>query len=556
MVDYFRVLKTIVKSPGGRVEDVRWLEDLPQGDYLAAQDIVHDRLNAFLDADITLSQPALDALMLIDDRTHATVAALTQQYVQVISMAPEVDERLWKSVCQYYTTLAKAYQRFLDIHRLDPASFPHDLPQLILNILDCRRCLIKWHYFRQQSIGPGEWLRLHELYLLAEREGCVVHPLWRYRNRGETTITSTYLQVLLMGTLSPSDLLKHEVEMISGWLPGLCAESRLISHRIPSRRLFQIDLNEDRGGDWISRLPELPSFRYWDTDGVMSKVTRAHVDVQHGRLPAGLSLPPGGRAADCQPLLEHLLSEWSGSRYQRQRRAHARKSISMTSTVIDGFENVCQYFKNIAYAQRKGRPAEDTVPGKMLVSPVALQVDGGDEVADSLLGEWALTNESAYGYGAIVPAMIAAGLRPGRLLAFHGAQDVRFAVVGVVRNVKRLQDEQYYVAIEVLARRPVHVMLRSSDRKSGGWDPADKDIFLAATLIQGGGFPFGGLYLPKDEERHIPPTLLMPALEYVANGVFELRSEPYLYKVRLDGVTEQKDDWVCVEARIVEKINA
>ena len=54
----------------------------------------------------------------------------------------------------------------------------------------------------------------------------------------------------------------------------------------------------------------------------------------------------------------------------------------------------------------------------------------------------------------------------------------------------------------------------------------------------------------------MPPALLIPALEYVAKGVFELRSEPHLYKVRLDRLIEQKDGWACVEARIIEKISA
>ncbi len=557
MVDYFRVLKTIVKSPRNGPEDVGWLETLPQADYLAAQEIILERLQVFLEEDLVLSQSALDALMRIDERTCLVVTALAQQYVQVISLAPEVDDRLWQSVHRYYEMLAKAYQRFLDRHRVDAASFPHDLPQLILNILDCQRHLVKWGYFRQQPVPSGGWLRLHELYLLAEGAGCTVHPMWRHRNQGETTITATYLQILLMGTLNPADLLKHEVEMICGWLPDLCLESRLINHRTPSRRLFQIDLNEDRGGDWVTRLPPLQSFRYWDTDALMTKIAKAHVDVQHGRAPAGWVLPPGARDADFQPLLEYLLTEWSGARQQRQRRAHARKPVSQSSKVVDGFEGVCQYFKNVAYAQRKGRVAgeADEASGNLLANTVALRVDGGGADAGPVVEAWMLTNESKYGYGAVVSHTVADTLRFGRLLAFHGGEDQRFSVVGVVRNIRRLQDERYYISIEVLARRPLHVTLRSSDRKSGGWDPADGDIFLAATLAEGGGFPFGGLYLPRDEERDIPPTLLMPALEYVAGGVFDLRSEPHRYRVRLDKIREQKDDWICVEARIVEKVS-
>jgi hypothetical protein len=166
MVNYFRALKTIVQSPKARVHDVRWLETLPAGDYLAAQDIVCEKLAEFLAEDNPLDQGALDALMLIDGQRASTILTLTQQYVHATSLPREVDERMWQSVCRYYAGLIKAYQRFLDRYLEDASSLPHDLPQLLLNILDCHLALAKWRYFRFQQVGLGEWLQMHRIYLL------------------------------------------------------------------------------------------------------------------------------------------------------------------------------------------------------------------------------------------------------------------------------------------------------------------------------------------------------------------------------------------------------
>lgn len=555
MVDYFRALKTIVQSPKSRVSDVRWLETLPPGDYLAAQDIVIAQLEEFLSDEAVIDQSALDALFQIDEHRHPTIVALTEQYVHAPSLAHEIDDRLWQSVSRYYSLIARVYRRFIDVYVKSPSSLPHDLPQLVLNVMDCQRNIAKWRYFRHQSIEHGVWLQLHQLYALAEQEGCEAAPLWRHRNLGETTITSVYLQLLMLGTLSPSDMLKHEIEMVTNWLAEWCVPLTLGKDFDAGRHLFYVNLDEDKGGRRARKLEPIPAYRYWDTDLLESRMARAHVEMQQGRVPADLRLAPGVRVSDCQPLLEYLLTEWSRTGYQRQRRSDARKETNRSSHIIDGLENVCQHIKNLAYARRKGRATQagSAPPGQLFSNSAFFHLEGSDAPAVISAGKWSFTNESKYGYGAIVDAGQNPWLRLGRLIAFSDDHDHRTPVVGVIRSIKHLQDDRRYVGVEVLSRRSVQVTLRNLEQKPNTWDASKTDIFMASTFVQDGGFPFSALYMPKDEERNMAPTLLVPTLEYAANATYELRSDPYIYRVRLGKVIEQRDDWVCVEARMLDK---
>lgn len=555
MVDYFRALRTIVQTSKAKMIDTRWLETLPQGDYLAAQNIVVTHLEEFLAEDHPLDQAALDALMDIDERCRSNVVALTEQYVQAISLATEIDDRLWNSVHRYYTVLTKAYQRFLNRYMEVHSSLPHDLPQLVLNILDCRCCLLKWRYFRYQAMEEGGWLNLHQLYRLAEREGCETLPLWRHRNQGETTIEATYLRLLMLGTLSSSDMLKHEIEMVTGWLADWCGMLPMSEVYEVSRHLFYVNLDEDKGGRRTRKIQPADSFRYWDTDALVSKIARAHVEIQQGRMPAELTLARGTRLPDCQPLLEYLLTEWSRTGYQRQRRANGRKDVNKASHIVDGLEAVCQHIKNEAYARRKGRTVAKSATGaeQPFSNSAFLQLEGGSTFQDVATEKWTFVNESKYGFGAVVNADKNRWLRLGRLVSFYDGHDLQHSLIGVVRSIKHLPDDRRYVGIEVFSRRPVHVTLRNLDEKAHSRSHVEADIFLAATLTHGGAIPFPALYLPKDGERNMPSTLLVPALEYVAGGTFELRSDPYTYRVRLGRVIEQRDDWVCVEARMLEK---
>lgn len=552
---YFRALRTIVQSSKAKATDTRWLEAVPQGDYLAAQDVVLAHLEDFLAEDLPLDQAALDALMTIDEYCLPNVAALTEQYVRAATLPFEIDDRLWNSVCRYYTLLAQAYQRFLNRYLEDPAELPHDLPQLVLNALDCRYCLLKWRYFRYQSMEEGGWLRLHQLYHLAEKEGCATLPLWRHRNQGETTIQATYLQALVLGTLSPSDMLKHEIEMVASWLAGWCGMLSMSDTYEVSRHLFFVNLDEDNGGRRARVSEPVEHSRYWDTDALVAKITRAQVDMQQGKTPADLTLVRGARWPDCQPLLEYLLTEWSRTGYQRQRRAEGRNDVSKASHIVDGHERVCQHIKNLADARRKGRADGKSATGaeQSFSSSIFLQFEDGSILPGMAAEKWTFINESKHGYGAVVNAGQNPWLRLGRLVSFYDGQDHRYALVGVVRNIKLLPDDRRYVGIEVLSRRPLQVTLRNLDEKSRSLTPAETDIFLAAVLTHDGGFPFSAIYLPKDEARNTPSTLLVPALEFIAGGTFELRTEPNIYRVRLGREVEHKDDWVCVEARVLEK---
>ena len=109
-----------------------------------------------------------------------------------------------------------------------------------------------------------------------------------------------------------------------------------------------------------------------------------------------------------------------------------------------------------------------------------------------------------------------------------------------------------HVGIEVLCHTPSYVRLRSlpHDAREEGFLPTD--VFLAITLNTHGPAPFPALYLTKDEERDLPSTLLLPRVEFIAGGVFELRTDQHHSQVRLGRVIEQKDDWVRVEVHLPE----
>lgn len=555
MVDLLGKLKAIIKPPGGDVTDMGWLDELPASDYLTTQDIVLERLRGFVSDDNPLDRKALHALFRIDERCRENVAALSRQYVGAPVLAYEIDERLWQSVHNYYHVLERAYQAFLDRHARGLAQSPisDDLPQLLLNLVDCLRCAAKWRYLRYQSMMEGGWVKLHRLYRLAESLGCTGTPLRRYRDQPETTLMSCYLQALMLDTLNHTSMLKSEIEMLAGWLSGWCGTLSLDAEYSEPRHLFFVGLEEDRGGRRIRHFQPGSSHRYWDTEEVVQQIKRLKQHLRQGRLPAGLSLALSVSFADCRLLLEHMLAEWSRTVYRRQRRGDEREEVAKVAQVVNGIQNACQHVKNVAYSRGRVAQYDELNARPLPVAGTAAETQKAGEGGIVLSGvdgeEWSIENESRYGFGAEVNAELNLWLRPGRVIVLNYELNPDMPVLGVVRSVKQRPGNKRHVGIEVLSHTPAYVRLRNLSAGAHAQDFLPPDAFLAAALSSQGQPPFPALYLPRDGEKNIPSTLMLPRVEFIDGGVFELRTERHHCQLRLGPVIEQKDDWVRVEAQ-------
>ena len=122
----------------------------------------------------------------------------------------------------------------------------------------------------------------------------------------------------------------------------------------------------------------------------------------------------------------------------------------------------------------------------------------------------------------------------------------------MIRSIKQLPERKCYLGIEVQSHTPTYVLLRGSVAKASLGEQS-AEVFLASSLTFEGMPSFPGLYLPRDGERKMPSTLIIPAIEFVGAGMFELRMDNCSYLIRIGSLVEQKDDWARVEVKMVSK---
>jgi hypothetical protein len=111
-------------------------------------------------------------------------------------------------------------------------------------------------------------------------------------------------------------------------------------------------------------------------------------------------------------------------------------------------------------------------------------------------------------------------------------------VVGVVRSIQQQFEDECYVGIEVFSHIPSYVKMMHL---------ANLDM----DTVSDGTQAFSALYLAKNDDHGLTASLVMPVLEYMESGFYEINLHQRTYHLQLGDIIEQRDDWLRTGLRII-----
>jgi hypothetical protein len=539
-------------KPDDNGRDLRWIANLPNENPIPALDIILQKLAELVPIDIPLEGWRIKALLLIDARCRRHVQALEQQYINVQKLRPELDERMWNTVYAWYRYMMRGYQTFINDHIENPSEgrFPHNyLPLVVARALHNQANIARWRYMRYLGMPDGGWLALHRLYLLAEQEGFSGKLLKIYEDQPEITVGERYVEALMLDTLNHTNLSKVQIQTVSTWLSQWSKATSVSKNLDTERFVFFVELQEDRAARRIRNFKPTPTCRYWETDRMVASIERAKKALEHGKALSEAGLPASSKTGEYIPVLNQLLSEWSRTDYQRQRRREERQKITSTAIVANGLSSVWQQIKDVAQSATQRRGGYIQVAGKSLEDRLASHSiapsSSGPIIAFAgVAGErWIINDESPSGFGALVGAEVAGWAKLGRLIALVTEDHRETVAVSVIRSIKQREHNQRQIGVEVITRNGTHVLL--SDQSAT--KPTDLDAAsLDAKLVSPGIITLQAIIVPADEARGIGRSMLLPNAEFNPSGLYELTRGMERHTVKFGAVVEQKDDWVRV----------
>ncbi|MEQ1661241.1 MAG: hypothetical protein ABL877_00955 [Thiobacillus sp.] len=503
----------------------RWAENLPAGDAFKSQEAILNELKRFNESDPQFSKERLSVLMLLDEKSRDLQDTLVRQYLRNPRMSRQVESQLWHAVYGLYWELARGYHAYVLNHARGAGKTPHEaqIPLVTLRAIRAFGLLLKWRAVRYQQPGEKIWLRLHNLYRVAESEGFHRQPMRLYaEDTANTTCESAYLHILMLNLANSGTLYPRQLDLVDQWLGNWQGRFQLEQTLNANLHNFAIDLSADYGPRRVRKPDSDKPLRFWATGEFLHRLDDVRNALQSGTAPAQLGLTENARTAESLEMLDHLQRQWSALATREQRRA-PRNDIKRMVDLAHGLSAIISQIKSGA-------------PGSVAsISPYGTSMDYDEAVDVQVYGfvterstlmkthatpikspdveRWIMQDESEYGYGSIVEARDKDWLRVGALVGVK-AHDASAWKVGIIRRLSRQSDDTSSVGIETLNIAPELAMLYDTASGSGytvdGFDNS------------GSNLPHAALWLANSTGEHsilIDPVQFMPGKVYKLAGI-------------------------------------
>ena len=526
----------------------RWIGNLPLGDVLMAQQTISRELQRFNEERPSrYTRGRLPIFMLLDEKANGLQDTLVRQYLRNPRMSRSLESQLWHAVYGLYWEVARGYHAFVLHLTQQGARRPHDpvLPQITLRAIHAMGQLLKWRAIRYLPASEKLWLRLHNLYLIAE-EGDF-HRVSQHTypaDASTSTCETAYLHLLMVDLANSGTLYPRQLDLIDRWLSGWHDQLRLDADFAADSHSFYVNLAADHGPRHVRKPDSDKPLRYWSTTALRKTLEDLLAALHAGNtIPSQLGLSSRARTRESIDLLHHLQHQWAPLASREQRRA-AREESKRLVDVAHGLTAILTQFKS-----------EESVPAPSYVGVLSYREIDDMEVygfvtdrtrerisnlhlpaiVDSPdVERWVVHDESSCGYGAVVESNDKDWLRVGTLVSIK-PHDAQTWSIGIVRRISRAHDNTSSVGVETLPESAALVLLYEtmpSGHATNGQDSKNS------------GQPHACLWLAGN--RGTPDSILIDPVYFMPAKIVEMRGldTPRLFV--LDTPLEHSEGWMRV----------
>jgi hypothetical protein len=523
----------------------RWLDNLQVGDAFKAQQTILDELKRFNENTSVLSKDRLGILMLLDEKSRDLQDTLVHQYLRNPRMSRPMESQLWHAVYSLYWEIARGYHTFaLDFARsAGKRSHESDIPLITLRAIRVFGHLLKWRATRYLAAGEKLWLRLHNLYRIAENEGFHRTAQTTYPGESPCSCEAAYLHTMMLQLADSGTLYPRQIDLIDRWLCRWHEHLSIESLCDADRHTFAVDLSADHGPRRTRKCTSDKPMRYWATAALLDKLAGLQRDLGNGTAPAKLGLTEDARTSESIDLLNHLEHHWASLATREQRRA-PRESVKRLLDVAHGFTAIAGQIKAAFTPSPGASPygtgvnfseADDVrvygfVTERTRERASHMPVNGVRASQD--VERWVMQNESACGYGVVVESQDRDWLRVGSLLGLKSHDSTAWQL-GIVRRLSRLNDDTSSIGIETLPEAPSLVMLYETASSS--------NYTVNGIDNSGASLPNAGLWLEGDT-----PSMIIDPVHYAPGKIFRFNSTGASRFVALRYPIERSEGWIRV----------
>jgi hypothetical protein len=534
-----------------------WLRQLPALDVIGRQQHVVRALEAS-----RKGSPAdlhrIGAVQFVDAALGADRRQLIKQYIENAETSPKLADRIWQALWEMSQAFMLAYQSALETALAGGANtrWKSVLPLLFVRLVHFHGTDAKLRVFKYERWIPAKWMELHQIYLRScelglDRQSIALPAAGA--GAQPWSVEQEYVYVLLVHQLNTGNLGPAEIDWAASQLRAW--SRRLALEQIPkSLEGFFIDLAGRTGLQKRNGNDRGSVLRYLDTTPLAEAMVRAVETLRDSE-----ATDQGPVAAINQQRLavlrkiEPAVSPTSALDLRRD----PRTAVAISARVRIGLSRIC---RDLAAKSPSEAPAE-TSGEQIEVFPVAgsprvrrKQASEDDSLAASLSNwsdpMWEVKDRSVAGLRIAATGGLGQSLTLGALVAVRQS-DADLWLLGVVRRLNKLSNEEVEAGVNIIAERVVSVTLAAKRKPN-----EDMGYVVDGLDLSTMGERFEGLYLPPPSRPDKPlsmKTLIVPTPEYADGRNVILTTANSIYTLAFKHLVEQRPDWSWATVQIVEK---
>ena len=536
-----------------------WLRQLPALDVIGRQQHVIRALDAVRGTQRAMDLNRINAIQFVDAALGADRRQLIKQYIENIENSPKLAERIWQALWEMSQGFTLAYQQALEsaLQQAGNARWRAALPLLFVRFVHFQGTDAKLRVFKYERWIPAKWIELHQAYLRACEMQCdrqaVVLPAAGAAAQ-QWSVEQEYLYVLLVHQLNTGNLNPTEIDWASSQLRAWTR--RLALEQIPrSLEGFFVDLAGREGLVRRTGNDRGSVLRYLDTTPLADGLERAITALRDAEL-----TDQGPVAAINQQRLSVLrkIQPAVSPTSQTELRRDPRVAVAVSARVRIGLSRICQDLS----AQAAGETGSDLSSGTEQIEVFAVagaprvrrKPTEDDSLAVSLSSwtdpTWEIKDRSVAGLRIAATGGIGQSLTLGALVAVRQS-DAGGWLLGVVRRLNKVSNEEVEAGVNIIAERVVAVTLAAKRRAN-----EDMGYIIDGLDMSTMGERFEGLYLPPPSRPDKPlamKTVIVPTSEYAEGRNVLLTTARSVYTVSMRHLVEQRPDWSWATIQLVDK---
>jgi len=561
----FAFLNPGVREPADPLQSPKtaaaWLRQLPALDIVGRQQHVIRALDELRKSHRPVDANRVSAIAFVDAALGADRRQLNKQYIESAEHSSELANRIWQASFEMSQAFGLCYQAAVDaaLSQGDPGRWRALLPLMLARLVHYHGTDAKLRVFKYERWIPAKWIDLHQAYLRACELKCDRAPAVLPAagpNAQAWSVEQEYLYVLLMHQLNTGNLSPAELDWASSQLR---AWSRKLSlEQTPNTTegalvdlAGRAGLVRRNGHDRGSML------RYVDITPLAESLMRAMNALRDAEMTdqgpvAAVNQQRLGILRKIQPAVAPLANT--------DLRRDPRIAVDVSARVRIGLTRICQDLSS-----KDGAPGEATAAAAEHIEVFAVAAPhrpkarrplpdddtlGGNSQSSWTDPVWEVKDRSIAGLRLAAAGGVGQSLTLGALVAVRQS-DIDGWLLGVIRRLNKLSNDEVEAGVNVIAERIVSVNLAAKRRSSD-----DSGYVVDGLDTSTVGAKFDGLYLPPPSRPDKPlsmKTVIIPSAEYAEGRNVLLTTAHSIYTISLRHLVEQRADWTWATIQVVEK---